>query len=114
MRSAPARSDLLTTSTSATSSRPAFIAWMPSPAPGQSTTSTVSAAPTTSYSAWPTPTVSSRISLYPAASIASQASTAARAMPPCAPREAIERMNTPGSVVRSSMRMRSPSSAPPL
>ena len=57
----PGRSALFTTRTSATSSRPAFIAWMPSPAPGQSTTSTVSAAATTSYSAWPTPTVSTRI-----------------------------------------------------
>jgi len=97
---------LLTTSTSATSSRPAFIAWTPSPVPGQSTTTTVSAASSTSYSACPTPTVSSRIVSNPKASITSQASTAARARPPRLPREAIERMNTPSSIARYSMVMR--------
>ena len=42
------------------------------------------------------------------------ASGAARAIPPRWPREAIERMNTPGSVAWTCIRNRSPSNAPPV
>ena len=55
------RSALFTTSTSATSSTPAFAAWMESPMPGTTSTTVVSAAEAISTSAWPTPTVSTRI-----------------------------------------------------
>ena len=97
-RSAPSRSALLTTKTSAISRMPALIAWMSSPRPGTSTTAVVSAARTMSTSSWPTPTVSMRITSKPAASRTSTASLVARARPPSAPRVAIERMKTPGSV----------------
>ena len=55
---APGRSALLTTKTSAISISPALLAWTASPHPGLTTTSVVSAWPTTSTSTWPTPTVS--------------------------------------------------------
>ena len=65
-----------------------------------------------SISAWPTPTVSISTSSLPAASIASATCSAASESPPRAPREAIERMKTPGSRKWSESRMRSPSRAP--
>ena len=65
-----------------------------------------------STSAWPTPTVSSRTTSRPAASISSAACSAASLSPPSAPRLAIERMNTPGSRKWSVRRIRSPSRAP--
>ena len=71
-------------------------------------------AATTSTSSWPTPTVSTSTQSKPAASSRSTASRVARASPPIAPRVAIERMKTPGSVASPCMRMRSPSSAPPV
>jgi hypothetical protein len=55
------RSALFTTSTSATSSTPAFAAWMESPMPGTTSTTVLSAAEAISTSAWPTPTVSTRM-----------------------------------------------------
>jgi hypothetical protein len=55
------RSALFTTSTSATSSTPAFAAWTESPMPGTTSTTVVSAAEAISTSAWPTPTVSTRM-----------------------------------------------------
>ena len=58
--SAPGRSALLITNTSAISSRPALLACTASPQPGFTTTTVVSAAPATSTSTWPTPTVSIR------------------------------------------------------
>ena len=48
----------------------------------------------------------------PAASITSAACRAASESPPSAPREAIERMKTPGSRKCSERRIRSPSRAP--
>ena len=54
-RSAPGRSALLTTSTSAISMMPDLIAWIPSPAPGMVTRQTVSTTRTTSTSSCPTP-----------------------------------------------------------
>ena len=113
MRSAPSRSALLMTNRSAISRIPALIAWMSSPSPGTVTTTTVSTVRTTSTSSWPTPTVSTSTQSNPAASSRSTASRVARARPPSAPRVAIERMNTPGSVAIPCMRMRSPSRAPP-
>ena len=106
-------SDLLTTMMSGISMTPALSAWIESPEPGISTSTTVSAWSITSTSAWPTPTVSRKTSSLPAASISSAVWSAASARPPSAPRVAIERMKTPGSRKCSVRRMRSPSSAPP-
>ena len=53
MVSAPSRSALLTTKTSATSRMPALAAWMPSPIPGATSTSVVSASEAISSSDWP-------------------------------------------------------------
>src|SRR6266568_5894709 len=86
---------------------------MPSPMPGASSTTVVSAAEATSISDWPTPTVSIRITSQPAASSTRAACGVAAASPPRWPREAIERMNTSGSVAWSCIRTRSPSRAPP-
>ena len=47
---------------------PAFSAWIESPEPGISTSSTVSATPITSISLWPVPTVSTKTRSFPAAS----------------------------------------------
>jgi hypothetical protein len=49
----------------------------------------------------------------PAASIRSIVSAVARESPPSAPRVAIDRMKTPGSVEWRIMRIRSPRMAPP-
>src|SRR5262245_40990778 len=113
VRSAPSRSALLTTCTSAISRTPALSAWTSSPRPGTETTITVWARRITSTSSCPTPTVSTRTRLRPAASMRSTASAAARLRPPRAPRVAIERMKIPGSRARSFMRIRSPRIAPP-
>ena len=106
-------SALLTTITSGISITPALSAWIESPEPGMSTSTTESAWSITSTSACPTPTVSSSTSSLPAASISSAVWSAASASPPSAPRVAIERMKTPGSRKCSLSRIRSPSSAPP-
>ena len=58
VRAAPGLSPLLTTTRSATSSRPALIAWTSSPISGASSTTVVSAAAATSTSLCPVPTVS--------------------------------------------------------
>ena len=105
-------SALLTTITSGISITPAFSAWIESPEPGISASTIVSAWSTMSISAWPTPTVSISTSSLPAASIASATCRAASERPPRAPREAIERMKTPGSRKWSERRIRSPSRAP--
>ena len=105
-------SALLTTITSGISITPAFSAWIESPEPGISASTIVSAWSTMSISAWPTPTVSISTSSLPAASITSATCSAASERPPRAPREAIERMKTPGSRKWSESRMRSPSRAP--
>src|SRR3954451_21724680 len=65
-----------------------------------------------STSAWPTPTVSSKTSSLPLASISSAAWRVASDSPPSDPRLAMERMNTPGSRKWSANRIRSPSRAP--
>src|SRR3989449_5024816 len=65
-----------------------------------------------SSSVCPTPTVSSSTRSKPKASSRSATSSVVVASPPCAPRVAIERMNTPGSTPADSIRIRSPSSAP--
>ena len=57
-------------------------AWMPSPMPGASRTSVVSARPAISTSDCPTPTVSTRITSHPAASSTRSACGAAPARPP--------------------------------
>ena len=110
--SASGWSALLTTITSGISITPAFSAWIESPEPGISASTIVSAWSTMSISPWPTPTVSSRTSSLPEASISSAACSAASARPPSEPRVAIERMNTPGSRKWSASRIRSPSTAP--
>src|SRR5689334_8430904 len=67
-----------------------------------------------SSSVWPTPTVSMMIRWKPKASSRSATSSVVVASPPWAPRVAIDRMNTLGSRLTDSMRIRSPSSAPPV
>ena len=91
---------------------PAFSAWIESPEPGISTSSTVSAIPITSTSLWPVPTVSTKTMSFPAASRTSSAWSVASASPPRCPRVPIERMKTSGSRKCSVSRMRSPSRAP--
>ena len=90
--SAPSRSALLTTKTSPISRMPALAAWMPSPMPGASSTSVVSAGPAISTSVWPTPTVSTSTTSQPAASSTRSACGVVQASPPRWPREAIDRM----------------------
>src|SRR5207253_404906 len=65
-------------------------------------------------SPWPTPTVSAGMRATPNASSRSATSSVVVARPPCAPRVAMERMKTCGSRLADSIRMRSPSSAPPV
>ena len=105
-------SDLFTTITSGISMTPALSAWIESPDPGISTSTTVSAWSMMSTSAWPTPTVSRNTSSLPEASISSAAWSVASDRPPSDPRVAIERMNTPESRKCSVSRIRSPSRAP--
>src|SRR6266496_4887120 len=87
---------------------------MSSPMPGAATTITVWAVRMTSTSAWPVPTVSIMIGLYPAASMARTTSRVEAARPPRLPRLAILRIKTLGSPDSSIMRMRSPRIAPPV
>src|SRR2546428_254715 len=87
---------------------------MPSPDSGTSTRPVVSALRAMSSSVCPTPTVSNSTRSKPNASSRSATSSVVVASPPCAPRVAIERMNTPGSRLPDSIRIRSPSSAPPV
>ena len=96
-RSAPSRSALLIANTSPISISPALSACTASPDSGTSTTSVVSAVSATSSSLCPTPTVSIRMRSKPTASSTSHTSLVAAASPPSEPREAIERMKTPGS-----------------
>jgi len=67
-----------------------------------------------STSLWPAPTVSISTMSNPAASSTRTTSPVAAASPPRLPRFAMLRMNTPRSPARSVMRIRSPSTAPPL
>ena len=90
--SAPSRSALLTTYRSPISRIPAFAAWIPSPIPGASSTTLVSACEAISTSDCPTPTVSTSTTSHPAASSTRMACGAAQASPPRCPRVAIERM----------------------
>ena len=90
--SAPSRSALLTTNTSPISRIPALAAWIPSPIPGASRTTVVSARPATSTSDWPTPTVSTITMSQPAASSTRSACGVVQDSPPRCPREAIDRM----------------------
>ena len=112
--SAPSRSALLTTNTSPISRMPAFAAWMPSPMPGREQHDGG-----VGQRRRPRPRSGrrrpsrrarrrSRRRRAPAAPAAS-----AQERPPRWPREAIDRMKTPGSVACSCIRTRSPSSAPP-
>src|SRR5205823_1284572 len=78
------------------------------------TSSVVSALRAISSSVWPTPTVSTRMRAKPNASSRSATSSVVVARPPCAPRVAMERMKTCGARLADSIRMRSPSSAPPV
>ena len=89
---APSRSLLFTTKMSPISKIPALAACTPSPMPGASSTSVVSARSATSISDWPTPTVSSSTTSNPAASSTRSAWGAATASPPRWPRVAIDRM----------------------
>ncbi len=90
------------------------MAWIESPDSGTSATTVVSAWRMMSSSVCPTPTVSMMIHGKPKASISLITSPVARASPPRLPRVAMLRMNTPGSSVWACMRMRSPSTAPPV
>ncbi len=90
------------------------MAWIESPDSGTSVTTVVSACRMMSSSVWPTPTVSMMIQGKPKASISLMTSPVARARPPRLPRVAMLRMNTSGSSVWACIRMRSPSTAPPV
>lgn len=90
--SAPSRSALFTTKTSAISRMPALTAWIASPMPGASSTSVVSASEATSTSACPTPTVSTSTTSQPAPSSTRTACGVAAESPPRWPRLDIERM----------------------
>ena len=90
------------------------MTWIESPDSGTRATTVVSALRTMSSSVWPTPTVSSRIQPKPAASISLITSPVARERPPRLPRVAMLRMKTSGSSVCVCIRIRSPSTAPPL
>ena len=91
---------------------PAFSAWIESPEPGISASTTVSAIESTPTSLWPVPTVSRKTMSLPAASRISSACRVVSASPPRCPRVPIERMKTSGSRKWSVSRIRSPSSAP--
>ena len=91
---------------------PAFSAWIESPEPGISTSTTVSAIDSTPTSLCPVPTVSRKTTSLPAASSTSSACSVVSARPPWWPRVPIERMKTSGSRKWSVRRIRSPSSAP--
>src|SRR5688500_4824105 len=69
--------------------------------------------PVTASSDCPTPTVSTRIRSKPPASRTSHTSRVLVASPPSDPRVAMERIYTPRSIATDSIRIRSPSSAPP-
>ena len=69
-----------------------MFACTPSPQPGFTTTTVVSAFPAISTSTWPTPTVSTSTHGFPAASSTRAASGVASASPPRWPRVAIDRM----------------------
>ena len=92
---------------------PAFSAWIESPEPGISTSTTVSAIESTPTSLWPVPTVSRKTTSLPGGV---EQRAAPGASPPRGrprwPRVPIERMKTPGSRKWSVSRIRSPSSAP--
>ncbi len=90
--SAPSRSALLITKTSAISRMPALTAWIASPIPGASSTSVVSASEATSTSACPTPTVSTSTQSQPAPSSTRTACGVAADRPPRWPRLDIDRM----------------------
>src|SRR5262245_676 len=109
---APA-SALFTTNTSTSSSSPAFMNWSVSPLPGFATNTSVSTTSATAASDCPTPTVSTNTRSNAAARIATAAQVCS-AMPPRRSRAAIERMNTPASPPLERIRIRSPSSAPPV
>src|SRR5487761_396463 len=113
-RSAPSRSALFSTKTSAISISPAFRFCTSSPIPGTRTTSVQSASRAISTSPCPTPTVSINTYFFPAASSSNAASLVACDNPPSEPRVAIERMNTPLSEACPCIRMRSPRIAPPV
>src|SRR5438132_1638284 len=108
------RSALFTTYTSPISRIPAFIVWTASPVIGISTTTVVCARVAISTSLCPAPTVSTNTMSMPSASRTRTASKVARASPPAWPRVAIDRMKTPGSTPVSAIRIRSPSTAPPV
>ncbi len=91
---------------------PAFSAWIESPDPGISASTTVSAIDSTPTSLWPVPTVSRKTTSLPAASSTSSDCSVVSARPPRCPRVPIERMKTSGSRKWSVSRIRSPSSAP--
>src|SRR5262245_32879023 len=67
----------------------------------------------TAVSDWPTPTVSTSTTSYPAASTTTMASRVALATPPSVPAAGDGRMNAPGSVARRSIRVLSPRMEPP-
>src|SRR2546422_2884851 len=90
------------------------MVWTTSPDNGISTTTIVWARVAISTSLCPAPTVSTKTHWDPIASRTRTASNVAKARPPAWPRVAIDRMKTPGSTPVSAMRIRSPSTAPPV
>src|SRR6202167_1634639 len=113
-RSAPSRSHLFSTKISPISISPAFRLCTSSPIPGISTTMVQSARRTISISPCPTPTVSIRMTSFPAASRSNVVSRVACDKPPRNPRVAIDRIKTPLSEACPCIRMRSPRIDPPV
>ena len=107
-------SALLTVTTSASSSTPFLIPCSESPVRASISTRNVSVRLATVVSDWPTPTVSTSTTSYPAASTMTIASRVAVATPPSVPDVGDGRMNASGSTARRSMRVLSPRMLPPV
>ena len=105
-------SPLVTSTMSGISMTPAFMNCSASPEPGCAQNTTRSVQSPISTSDWPTPTVST-ITQSKQARIRTAAGKVRSATPPSRRRAAMERTNTPASAGSVSMRVRSPSSAPP-
>ena len=105
-------SALFTTMASASSMTPFFIPWSSSPAPVMASSRKISTMSRTVTSLCPTPTVSTRMTPYPAASQSSRVSRLLRVSPPRVPPEGEGRMKAFGSRDRFSIRVLSPRMLP--
>ena len=102
------------TNASANSIMPRLMPCSSSPALGSIKTKKKSTMAATSYSLWPTPTVSTRITSKPAASHSNMVSRVFCATPPKAPSDGLGRIYAFCSRLNNSMRVLSPRILPPL